>query len=242
MINPDFKINQRGKSEYTGEIYTVDRWKIKSGSVKTSANGITVTLNNRGQFIQLLENASIGTYTASIKITSITGDCELYLGQHSFQLNKAGVFTFIESGHVNGVSLYKSTAGTCTINIEWIKLEQGSTATAFVAPNPAEELLKCERFFIKNPEIFFIPYAGSRTSFGGSGQYYQNISGLFPVKMRVEPTIKYRIVRQADNSTIPEKISSFGADNYGISTITMEKALTYFTLRVIDVEVDAEIY
>lgn len=242
LINPDFKINQRGKTEYTSNGYTVDRWKINLGTVKPSSSGITITLNNKGQFIQLFENALNGTYTASIKITSITGDCVLFVGSHSLQLNKAGVFTFTENGSVNGVSLYKSTAGTCTINVEYIKLEQGSVATPFVAPNPAEELLKCERFFIKNPEIFFIPYAGSRTSFGGSGQYYQNISGLFPVKMRIEPTIKYRIVRQADNSTISDKISSFGVDNYGISTITMDKSLTYFTLRVIDVEIDAEIY
>ena len=242
LINPDFKINQRGKTEYTSNGYTVDRWKINLGTVKPSSSGITITLNNKGQFIQLFENALNGTYTASIKITSITGDCVLFVGSHSLQLNKAGVFTFTENGSVNGLSLYKSTAGTCTINVEYIKLEQGSVATPFVAPNPAEELLKCERFFIKNPEIFFIPYAGSRTSFGGSGQYYQNISGLFPVKMRVKPTIKYRIVRQADNSTISDKISSFGVDNYGISTITMDKSLTYFTLRVIDVEIDAEIY
>lgn len=242
LINPDFKINQRGNSKYTSNGYTVDRWKINTGSVNFTPSGITVTLVNKGQFIQLFENALSGTYTASIKITSITGDCVLSVGTHSLQLNKAGVFSITVSDSINGVSLYKSTAGTSTINIEWIKLEQGTVATAFVAPNPAEELLKCERFFIKNPEIFFIPYAGSRTSFGGSGQYYQNISGLFPVKMRVEPTIKYRIVRQADNSTISDKISSFGVDNYGISTITMEKSLAYFTLRVIDVEVDAEIY
>lgn len=151
LINPDFKINQRGSANYTSNGYTVDRWKINLGSVKPSTNGITVTLNNKGQFFQMFEKASSGTYTASIKITSITGDCVLFLGQHSVQLNKAGVFSITESGSINGVSLYKSTAGTCTINIEWIKLEQGPTATAFVAPNNVDELVKCQRYFIYLP-------------------------------------------------------------------------------------------
>lgn len=151
LINPDFKINQRGSANYTSNGYTVDRWKINLGSVKPSTNGITVTLNNKGQFIQMFEKALSGTYTASIKITSITGDCVLFIGQHSVQLNKAGVFSITESGSINGVSLYKSTAGTCTINIEWIKLEQGPTATAFVAPNNADELVKCQRYFIYLP-------------------------------------------------------------------------------------------
>lgn len=152
LINPDFKINRRGKSEYTSNSYTVDRWKINSGSVKPSSSGVTVTLNNKGQFIQAFENLLTGTYTASIKITSITGECALFVGQHSLQLNKAGVFSFTENGSMNGVSLYKSTAGTCTINIEWIKLEQGSIATPFIAPNSAEELEKCKAFYLMLPK------------------------------------------------------------------------------------------
>lgn len=147
LINPDFKINQRGSANYTGNGYTVDRWKITNGTVKPQSNGITVTLNNKGQLIQTFENTLSGTYTATIKVTSITGDCVLFLGQHSVQLNKAGVFSITENGSINGVSLYKSTAGTCTINIEWIKLEQGPTATAFVEPNISDELDKCLRYF-----------------------------------------------------------------------------------------------
>lgn len=151
LINPDFKINQRGKTEYTSSGYTVDRWKINLGTVKPSSSGITVTLNNKGQFIQLLEDTLSGTYTATIKVTSITGDCVLFVGSHSLQLNKVGVFTFTESGSISGVSLYKSTAGTCTINVEYIKLEQGSVSTTFVTPNYVDELVKCQRYFMYLP-------------------------------------------------------------------------------------------
>lgn len=188
LINPDFRINQRGSANYTSNEYTVDRWKINNGTVKTSLSGVTVTLNNKGQFIQLFENTLNGTYTATIKVTSITGDCMLFIGEHSLKLNKAGTFTIVESGSITGISLYKSTAGTCTINVEYIKLEQGSVATPFVAPNYAEELSKCRRFYtiIGNT---LIGYVMSTVSF------YMGITE--PLSIRTGGTV----VLEGDNST-----------------------------------------
>lgn len=179
LINSDFKINQRGSANYTRDGYTVDRWKITNGTVEPQSNGITVTLNNKGQLIQAFENALSGTYTATIKVTSITGDCILFLGQHSVQLNKAGVFSITENGSINGVSLYKSTAGTCTINIEWIKLEQGPTATAFVAPNNVDELVKCQRYFIYLPS--------SMVGYRFNNEIYVHLENLD--KLRTDGTI-----------------------------------------------------
>lgn len=147
LINPDFKINQRGKSEYTSG-YTVDRWRINLGTVSPRSNGVSVTLNNKGQFLQQFENTLSGTYTATIKVTSITGDCILFIGQHSLKLNKVGTFSITETGSISGISLYKSTAGTCTINVEYIKLEQGTVATSFINPDYATELVKCQRYYV----------------------------------------------------------------------------------------------
>lgn len=179
LINPDFKINQRGATSYTSNGYTVDRWKINSGTVKTSSSGITVTLNNKGQFIQQFENTLSGTYTATIKVTSITGDCVLFIGSHSIQLNKAGTFSITENGSITGISLYKSTAGTCTINVEYIKLEQGTVATPFIAPNYATELAKCQRYFMYLPS--------SMTGYRFSSEIYVYIENLD--KMRTDGTI-----------------------------------------------------
>lgn len=208
LINPDFRINQRGKSEYTSNGYTVDRWKINLGSVKPSTNGITVTLNNKGQFMQVLENALSGTYTASIKITSITGDCILFVGQHSIQLNKAGVFTITGSGSINEVSLYKSTAGTCTINIEWIKLEKGSIATPFVAPNPTEELAKCKRYtsLVKLDSLMCLN--------SGTDCYVQNYTDI---SMRTDPTITI-LSKKNDNFIVRHTNGSVTNKNLGKPT------------------------
>ena len=38
LINPDSRINQRGKTEYTSSGYTVDRWSMTSGAMKVSIN------------------------------------------------------------------------------------------------------------------------------------------------------------------------------------------------------------
>lgn len=179
LINSDFKINQRGATSYTSNGYTVDRWKINSGTVKTSSSGITVTLNNKGQFIQQFENTLSGTYTATIKVTSITGDCVLFIGSHSIQLNKAGTFSITENGSIAGISLYKSTAGTCTINVEYIKLEQGTVATPFIAPNYATELAKCQRYFMYLPS--------SMTGYRFNTEIYVYIENLD--KMRTDGTI-----------------------------------------------------
>lgn len=180
LINPDFKINQRGSANYTSNGYTVDRWKVNNGTVKPQSNGVSVTLNNKGQFIQLFENTLSGTYTATIKVTSITGDCVLFIGSHSLQLNKAGTFTITENGSITGISLYKSTAGTCTINVEYIKLEQGSVSTPFIVPDYTTELTKCERYYLLLPK--------SLVGYRFSGVIYIPVTNLN--KMKAQSTLK----------------------------------------------------
>ena len=126
LINPDFKINQRGKS---GTIipnknadgkdihtYFVDRWGIDSGSVTINADG-TLTLN--GTMSQILEN-SVGTnVTASVSAGSAVYD------------DTTQTFTITGNGDV----------------ISWAKLEYGSIATPFAPPDPVEELRKCQRYY-----------------------------------------------------------------------------------------------
>lgn len=190
LINPDFKINQRGETSYTSNGYTVDRWKVNNGTVKPQSNGVSVTLNNNGQFIQLLENTLSGTYTATIKVTSITGDCVLFIGSHSLKLNKVGTFTITENGSIEGISLYKNTEGTCTINVEYIKLEKGSVSTTFVAPDYADELVKCQRYYmsrklrlygacnvdkIVNEDLQYLPQMRIEPTFTKTIDYDKNI-------------------------------------------------------------------
>lgn len=231
LINPDFKVNQRGATSYTSNEYTVDRWKVNNGTVRPQSNGVTVTLNNKGQFIQPLENTLSGTYTATIKVTSITGDCVLFVGSHSLQLNKAGTFTITENGSITGISLYKSTEGTCTINVEYIKLEQGSVATTFIAPNPAVELIKCQRYYFKR-YYFYVFYSGSES-------FTYIFSDTIP-SMRIKPTVDFEIT---SNSGLTRAVVSLNTTANDITLLIQAVTSKVGNCNVGGtVELDAEIY
>lgn len=233
LINPDFRVNQRGSANYTSNGYTVDRWKVNNGTVKPQSNGVSVTLNNKGQFIQLLENTLNGTYTATIKVTSITGDCVLFIGSHSLQLNKTGTFTITENGSITGISLYKNTAGTCTINIEYIKLEQGSVSTTFVTPDYADELVKCQRYYMSR-KLRLYGACNVDTILNEDLQYLP--------QMRIEPTFTKSI--DYDKNIVQSSITFYGSNKDGyylyFKSTTSSSSSQY--ILGITVNADAEIY
>lgn len=80
LMNPDFRINQRGKSEYsTG--YTVDRWYISTDKCKAApeSDGIRLTASvalasNTHAFWQNLEFPPAGgEYTLSLNVPEVSG-------------------------------------------------------------------------------------------------------------------------------------------------------------------------
>ena len=150
LINPDFKINQRGKSSYTSG-YSVDRWKISSATLNAST---LVVVNNNGvsgALVQFLENKPTGTFTVTLKASRISGTIKF--GWKDGDTYKTG------GAISNGVNTYTFTASSLTYvgielasgasaQLDYMKLEQGSVATSFIAPNMAEEILKCQRFYV----------------------------------------------------------------------------------------------
>lgn len=118
LINPDFKINQRGVSGTFSETgkYFVDRWRLASGAVTVNADG-TLTLN--GTISQIFENAVGDNVTASVSAGAATYD------------NSTKTFSITANGET----------------ISWAKLEHGSNATQFFPPDTATELLKCMRYY-----------------------------------------------------------------------------------------------
>lgn len=96
-------VNQRGASSYTGDKYTIDRWRISdlhtSGTVTVNSNSITVsgTSSAAGRILQAIKYPSHLTgknITLSILVKSYTGSCQFSIG--------AGLATHIESGIVAG--------------------------------------------------------------------------------------------------------------------------------------------
>lgn len=148
LINPDFKINQRGQESYTisGFEYTVDRWRISGCTVSVSDNGLTIqNVDSSGSWIsQKFEKELKGVFTLSVKVSSISGKVHLTNSDNSVIITSAGIHSTTLSG-LSEFNMFVETGSSVTF--EWAKLEKGSIATPFVAPNPTEELMKCQRYY-----------------------------------------------------------------------------------------------
>ena len=168
LINPDFRINQRGQAEYTSG-YTVDRWYSPgkcsaapiSGGVKLVS---TVTASSTthafwqdfefplppGKYTLSLKAADVtGVWAARIRTVTAAGD---YVDSYYTPRLQAGINSVTvdlpDSEYISAVSvsLNKGIEIGDSLTIEWMKLENGS-ATLFVHPDLATELEKCQRFY-----------------------------------------------------------------------------------------------
>ena len=211
LINPDFKINQRGSSTYTttseSPIYTVDRWMLSRGKATVNSDKtVTITCtggttNKEGYFQQKLENAISGAYTVSMEVVRISGTVRIAIdGEWKTVTSGKNVFQGVNSGNnFNSVGLQLAVGASITL--KYMKLEQGSVATTFVAPNPADELIKCQRFYFKRYYYY--------TFYSGSASFTYIFSDTIP-GMRIKPTVNFantsntgltRAVVQLDTTT-----------------------------------------
>lgn len=155
LINPDFKINQRGQITYsaTGAFGTVDRWLGTNAKVDVNSdNTVTVSsLSGIGYYTQHEESISYGKHTYSIYVQAITGTVKaFYKNKDSEDIElvtlKQGLNTFTSSDD-GFKSFFLVIEGGSSVTLKYAKVEQGTVATSFVAPNPAEELVKCRRYY-----------------------------------------------------------------------------------------------
>lgn len=169
LINPDFRINQRGLSEYsTG--YTVDRWYISTDKCKATpeSDGIRLTAtaalaSNTHAFWQNIEfplapgkhtlslNVSevSGVWSARIRTVNASGDYvdSYYTSALHEGVNKVSV-DLPDGEYISAVSIgfNKGTEAGNSLKLAWAKLEGGSLATPFAPPDYAVELAKCQRY------------------------------------------------------------------------------------------------
>ena len=169
LINPDFRVNQRGQAEYTSG-YTVDRWYSPgkcsaapiSGGVKLTS---TVTASSTthafwqdfefplppGKYTLSLKAADVtGVWAARIRTVTAAGDYvdSYYTLALREGVNKVSV-DLPDGEYVSAVSIgfNKGTEAGNSLKLAWAKLESGSLATPFVPPDPATELAKCQRYY-----------------------------------------------------------------------------------------------
>lgn len=199
LDNPWFKVNQRGVSGVVSAggsgSYGLDRWLsyASTSSSGYSVSGDTVTLAQNTGLTQRF-NASdlpiVGkTVTLSILLTNgtiivqtmtIAANTQNYIDANGFRW-------MIDTRST--LSNYAATIirrDASSVTLKAVKLELGSVSTLAndVAPNYAEELLKCQRYFwrlggVSAPLAMMAAY-DSNIQYG----YVQ-----FPVTMRATPTV-----------------------------------------------------
>lgn len=163
LINPDFAINQRGQSYYEGTRYSVDRWRGYYGGEKVNVtqDGITVEVINNQQLCTFIDTPVLaGTaLCASIRWRLVEGSYSsvsiIGINENGYELiasannNSAEEVTTICAGVAQSdySSLLFSFGGDGTVKPYWAKLELGSIATPFCPPDPATELMKCQRYY-----------------------------------------------------------------------------------------------
>lgn len=189
LINPDFRFNQREVTELisNGSLqYICDRWYHYSNDNYSVAKYINdkIVLYS-GRIGQVIENIKTGTYTITIKISSTdtvvlvykTGD--ILVGTIPAEAGEYSFVTILEDG--NNFFIQANEPSTNGIVFEWIKLEESSVATKFVSPDPAEELLKCQRYYEKGINNYSLPVDELIPN------YIQGVN--FKVNKRAIPTI-----------------------------------------------------
>lgn len=242
LINPDFKINQRGATSYEKQGYSVDRWKIWNVTVTPSESGGITVKNDKyedtGTFIQILENATESDSTLSCYVESVSGTVTMVADDDSQVILKQGLNVVHTSQSTKNFIIFLNR-GT-NVTLKWVKLEQGKVATEFIAPNPVEEYPKCQRYFQYIPKLYCVPLVYTRDLISVSEKFFQATSGNLPTEMRITPTLTYKALGQSDNSTFTGS-ASFELTSKSIDTVTLDREISNFTLTINGINLDAEI-
>ena len=119
LINPDFKINQRGATSYEQQGYSVDRWKIWNVTVTPNANGGITVKNDKysdtGTFVQILENATEGDSTLSCYVTSVSGAVTMVADGNSQVILKQGLNVLHTSSSTKNFTIFLNQGTSITI-------------------------------------------------------------------------------------------------------------------------------
>ena len=248
LDNPDFRINQRGQSSYTtsGQ-YTVDRWlhnTIDGFKVSPVADGIQLDTRNvtstttKGTLIQYIENyeALLGqTMTISVNLGGRIYTQEVVIPTSAGSTKALSIASkmdvFLYHNGSNRLAFNIRLNNGVNVTVKRVKLELGSCPTLFVPPNPAEELLKCQRYYEKvyTPICRCVFMNGN--VFGGAE---------FKVEKRVIPTITVtaNVVGETTKLTISEiGYPSQSGFTYAVSERMLSNDCPVYYTYVADAEI-----
>lgn len=244
LINPDFKINQRGATSYTSAVaqtikvvYSVDRWCLYGHSLTVNSDKsvtITPTTYSDGALIQNLETPVDGDITVQVYVVGVSGTTTVSVGPSDGSSTteigtlKNGLNTFTFS---KGIKRLVIRVKSGTLTLKYAKVEQGTVATTFVAPNYADELIKCQRYYFKR-YYYYVFYSGSAS-------FTYIFSDTIP-SMRIKPTVDFA---NTSNSGLTKAVVSLNTTVKDLTLLIQSVTSKVGNCNVGGtIELDAEIY
>lgn len=250
LINPDFKINQRGSSNYNGISggYTADRWvRITDGNLYLYDDHLELRSGSLGQYIeQELQPSTQYTLSVSYAISGSTRQTATvtFTTPASTPTSNTVVGTIRVNTYLSFNVRYYTSPGyyavtfeksySAYVNFYWVKLEQSPNATPFVPPDITTELLKCQRYYYRVPGRFRV------LSMYDGGENFVLDTIFFPVQMRTTPTISLTLYRKV--SGVSQAIASGHEESENFVTLWSNSGYSgYLTAECYLYYADAEI-
>ena len=263
LINSDFRkpVNQRGKTTYTSSsdrLYTIDRWSIGRGSLIVNQSSITFNGSSESTtgsryLSQMWDKNLVGTHTISLYAPSVVGEVYCIVRNRSYTDEDV---PFVVSQGYNKFSfdhpignfdtVFFRVGQGASIELSWIKLEAGEKATTFVPRLYDEELLLCQRYYVR---------IGNETSslyLPGFTHGENSKTNGFPFNLRAIPTINLSNCHIAKTGSNWDALSNsnisnvYNEDQYINVNIDPTEVLdlnyVYYLVVASYMEFDAEIY
>lgn len=177
-------INQRGyvsgAAVGAANTYTLDRWRVVTSGQALSwsdSAGVRTLTAPAGGVEQVIEGSRIAADTYVLSWT----------GTAAATVNGSAVInggTIALSGGANATLRFSN--GTVALP----QFQRGRVPTPFEWRHPADELLRCQRYFATFYHVVSSPVAGS-----------VSVSGLFPTQMRVSPSMTAALISQVNAVT-----------------------------------------
>lgn len=157
LLNPWFTVNQRGFSSGSAAKWTVDEWKKadSTGTLTLTSNGLQFPANTECKIQQIFEERPWSGKVITISL--MYSDGSVVAGTDTWTIGGSEK-TFIDDGKMNvrinsngNLVIRHSTSDANARIVRALKLEIGdeSTLALDVSPDYTNELLKCQRYFVR---------------------------------------------------------------------------------------------
>lgn len=202
-------VNQRGRSEYTGAGYTIDRWRMPNGTSKLTVTDGGVTLAPNGGNAYMAQSIDDGftsylgkTYTFAVMtaegvVHTVTGTMpteaptsETIIGSKT--ISSWTISILARANRTYPTVQIRVNQDSSGVTLIWAALYEGTyteeTLPSFRPRAASVELLECQRYlYIVRPGTAYLPLCWGLVK--NASTIWYNV--VFPTQMRVNPTFTY---------------------------------------------------